>query len=466
MAERAIFKGVLILGLMATMAFGAELFKDDFSSCANSSQNWVSSSSTVQTSCANGSYIVTNSDPTYSGLVYHNFKTKPSTFTLSGKITRTADSVSAGFYICLGLDSKVTGYCVLLNRSPYITVDKIPASGNSSQIFMGSSTYLQPGTNELKVSKKGNSFFIFCNGHSAGSFTDASSPLSSGDMALAVTPKSTVTFDDILVTDQADTVETTIHKFSDDFDGSALGAGWVDYWSSSTKSEANGALRVSTLSSGAKSYLVTDIVIDNFVSKTIVSNRGGKTNAMYGFFLSGKLDAQGHVPMAQFAISGDRSHATYTYTDTIFSVATSTSIHGAPYVAGTDTTFFWDTIEVVKSANSCYKMIVNGDTLDSLAAAKVKFAVTGAGIFCDEGQVVAFNSFYARDLTVNVISPLRNKRLLNRIRFSPYEGPYVIDPLGRKVRFRDSYGRNSGPKLVPGFYLTPNGKSGIIVKSK
>jgi hypothetical protein len=271
-----------------------------------------------------------------------------------------------------------------------------------------------------------------------------------------------VTYDNILVTDQPLTGQKD-SCFADDF-GAAVKKGWLDWGDKDIVQQANGKLSVSTFTAGAISYPYVNVAMgDTFVSRTIVSNISGRKSAMYGFFIFGDPGTGTAIPMALFTITGDRKFDAFSMGDTI-KQALSTVIHGAPY----QTTYYWDTIDVVKQRNNMYIMIVNGENLDTLAASKVKFTPAGAGVFCDESLHVDFDYFLiGKSWTpCPVTNLLKNSRIAQRIKFAPYSSEYLFDPLGRMVRMKALTNRVYARQTVPGFYIMPSGKSGIVVKNK
>ena len=110
-------------------------------------------------------------------------------------------------------------------------------------------------------------------------------------------------------------------------------------------------------------------------------------------------------------------------------------------------------------------MYVNGHKLDSLATALVTFPLIGTGIFCGGGQNIFADYFFfgpdSNSTAVVNIPPL--VRALRYAGFSPMTSRYLFNPLGRIVGRKDASGRLNGKVLAPGFYITDEKKSGIII---
>lgn len=467
MKNAGLLKSFVFLGTVASFAQGTVLLSDIFSSCAETSLNWaLSHPDSMVATCGNGEYSIQNKQKGAAGLVIHAFQLKPATITASVKISRTGDSVAAGFFICMRTAPSFAGYSVQLYADQSLQVYKFDSTG-SREIYFNTSSYIVPGaaSNVVKVSKTGNRFYLFCNDHFIDSITDAANPLANGDFALLVPRTSTVKFDDILITDLAATISSQ-NCFKDGFSDNSTYP-WGDFKQNSVTQEVPGQyLSISTMADGAYDYHYTDIKLDTFVSKTIVSYRKGKTSSLYGFFFKGKqIDSA--VPMAFFAFNAKKQYDAYIDTINLPAIG-STFIKGPPYIDGADTTYFWDTLQVVKTSNSrYYKMFVNNVLLDSLSDAKANFAINGVGVFCDDSLVVYIDSISVESgICSPVVNVSRNLKLLRKANFNPSAGEYLIDPLGRKLRVLNYNGSVNRSSLAPGFYISNTRKSGVVVRKK
>ena len=466
MKNAIVLKCMLVVGIAASVALATDLLNDDFSNCAATSLNWtLSNPDSMVATCGSGVYTIQNNLKVGTGLANHAFAAKPATLTASVTITRTNDSIAAGFLICLQTSPAFAGYAIQLNAAQSIQVYKYNASG-AAEIYFNTTSYLLGGAagNVVMVGKTGNSLYLFCNGHFLDSITDAASPLANGDFALLVPPNCTATFDNVLVTDQAAIIPQQ-NCIADGFNDNSTFP-WGDLSNLSTALEINNQyLSINTMNPGAYDYHYTDIKVDTFDSRTILSFRNGKKSSLYGFFFKGPQDSTGGVPMAFFAFNGNKQYDAFTDTITLPGSGT-TFIHGPPYIAGTDTTYFWDTLEVTKTTGShFYKMLVNGVLLDSLSDAKVDFTINGAGIFCDDSLLVYVDSFYVKSgLCSPVAYTLKNTKPPRRSVFNPQAAEYLVDPLGRRIRVLNIYNRENPRTLAPGFYISNNGKSGVVVQ--
>ena len=456
-----------IIALSVSLGFGAELFKDDFSDCSQTNLKWVSSSDSLVRNCSGGVYTITNKDTRYAGLVYHTFNTKPSVYTVTVKIvSRSGDTCSAGLWADLNI-SNVSGYALQLNRVPWIQLTKY-AGGSGSPMFTVTSGGVLAGSNEILLSRKGDSLVVYCNKQFVQVSVDNTSH-AAGDLALIIPAGGSAVFDDIVVTDTFTPPPRPRTCFRDEFNGTVLSFDWQDYGDKDTKGLAGGNLRIGTMATGASAYpYVALSVPDTFVFRMYVSHHSGNKTGMYGLFLAGEpVGGSGSIPMALFGITGDRKCDAFIAGDSIKPFASS-AIKGAAYISGTDTTYYWDTIEVIKKSNQDYRIMANGMLLDSLASAKVNFAISSAGIFADQGIDIWVDFFFigkdTSDCPVLITSP--KTRQYTYVRFMPKESRYLVDPLGRVIRIKDYYGGAHGRTLVPGYYIAPNGKNGIVLKKK
>ena len=449
---------VPIFGCLSwSLSSGAILFSDDFSDPSATNLNWISPFTTLTRTCANGVYTLANSSAD-AAFVTTTLSPQPSLFTASTKMTRPSDSITAGILICFN-STTISGYLMQLNPRQGIQLTKY-VNGNASIIFNDQSPAVLSGPNELKISKKNDSITLFCNGTFITALRDAS-PVAPGDAGFLVPGKQSAVFDDFVVTDEWISPPEPIACFRDDF--SVATTTWLDYGQKDQKEVAEGYFKLTTTASGAFAdpYVRVDqLGLDTFVAMTAVSHRSGDSSNMYGIFLCGAPVQQGSssvVPMAYFCINANRQYDAYI--DTI-KPAGSTRIRGAAFQG----TYYTDTIKVVKKKNTAYRMYVNGYLLDSLAASKASFAVIGAGINVENRMVIwsAFFLFGPSEICP-VVAPARVTKSFSPVRFTPYQSNYLFDPMGRIIRARSGAGQGIRT-LVPGLYIMPSGKNGIVVK--
>jgi hypothetical protein len=446
-------------GLLTTLVLsGYAAFNDDFSNEQVSNTNWTKNSDALTVQFASGACKIVNSDTGFMGFARHAFSenARPSTFTLSGKITLDNATMSAGFACCVASSGMATGYYISIVENSLVAIHKMGSSGSSTVLGVEKSTFLTSGANELKISRKDGVFNIFCNGRFTATFTD--NDFSAGDIGLLVAPKTTAVFDDIVMTDTFDTASVPT-CFADDFSNSAL-LGWdwfgTDYENASLHAE-NGVLHITT---GALQnvYQVFDMPLTNFIMRVVVSHRGLSSQNFYGLFVCD--GGTSTISVAGFGINGDSRYGVGVFRpeDPIVPVP-STSIRGDRYVSSTgDTTYYLDTLEVMKrEGEDAYLFIVNKDTLSRLTG--VDFAVAGAGIFCFDSIDVRFDDFLVANGTeavchVEIPVTLRTRH------------PAALDIVKSDLRFFDLSGRvaaKNGMQLrsgaAPGLYI---GRSGAV----
>jgi hypothetical protein len=453
--------GTVLLGcLFFGMASGAVIFSDDFSNPGQANLNWLASSASITRTCSNGVYTISNSENA-ANIVFTTFPSpKPTVLTVSGKFTRSLDSISTGMYICFDANAS-TGYQLLLSRDQRIQLTKYATSSTGSIIYNEKNGAINMGgTNELKISKKNDSITLFCNGVFIASIRDAT-PLGGGDVALLITAKTTVVFDDITVTDEWTPPPAPKSCFRDDFIGPNVA--WLDYGKNDQKQVAEDYLKITTSTAGSYAYpyvSVDQLNLDTFVAVTAVSHRSGNKTGTYGIFLVGALIQQ-DVPMAMFFINANRQFAILTYPETTVNFKVSTAIRGAAF----ETTYYTDTVKVIKKKNAPYRMYVNGMLLDSVAESKVTFSITGAGISVDNGMVVWSDFFqFAPDENIcPVINFTKSRPMLSRTSFVPYKSDYLFDPMGRIIRSKSVVGQAFN-RVAPGYYIMPDGKNGVVIR--
>lgn len=435
------------LGLLALVlqAGGAVIFQDDFSNANNSILNWVSNDpDAVTMEFSGGKCLGENTADNTGGLIYHVLNgSKPETFTLSGKITRSSESVEAGFFFCLKTSGTVSGYYARIGKDPYISVFR---SDSADALFSVQSPFVASATNELKISKKGSKFYVFCNDHKAGTFTDSKYP--SGDIAMFIPNNTKATFDDIVLTDEFDTTSNVSSCFSDDFTSAEM-FGWATLQNNGEAAVANGKLHVKT---GKYAYIYTDMALNDLVMRVDVSYISGKKGSMYGLFVKGEGE---QLPVAGFIITGSRSYGVFKDNQPI-PLTPNTAIRGAA-VAG-----MVDTLEVRKGAGTGYIFSVNGIDLDTLA--DVGFSITGAGVFCNDSLELNFDNFFVSNGDADcqgtkiVRSPASRRPVYN----NNAQQRFAFDPLGRIVNSASS--NLTHKRLSAGIYLK-QGQKALVFKA-
>lgn len=443
-----------VVGILMCWAVGSIFgeFADDFSEPSLSNTSWIKNTDDITVQFDNGTCHITNPDTTFVAFISHSFPedAKPSTFTISGKVTLDSPEMGAGFIYCMSLTTIATGYYLTLREGNNVVVNTIDASGSGEVVFNMHSPFLTAGTNILTVSKKDSVSNIFCNGRYLGTFTDKS--FNDGDIALLVANKSGAVFDDIVMTDSFLPVVLPT-CFSDDFsDGNLIGWGRFGSADASVQVE-NEALHLTT-STGQTIYQQFNMSLTGFVMQVTITHRSGSNANMYGLFVSG--DGTDQVPIAGFGIAGNRTFGTFLAGES-YSPQSHPVIRGAAYISSAgDTTFYKDTLSIIKRDGSDdYLFVVNADTVTKFTG--VNFEITGAGIFVTDSLAIICDDFLLNKGTEFVCPVVHNvmpsRRIGgNRIQISPKMiDAYLFDCSGRLIS-RSRGMRTRG--VVPGLYLS------------
>lgn len=478
----------LATGLLAAVAYGQYPFSDSFSNAGVTNTNWPASNQVPSDSltrlCASGVYTITNQhkDQLYAGFVYHHFTTPTATFTASCVINRNSDSIAAGMWLCLKVPSAgyPSGYVLQLNAvdacTGYLLIYRYDTTGAVAKIFGAGYRQQNPlnPSDTLMVSKQGSTFTIFCNGVYIGSCTD--NTFASGDLGLVVPGNSAVAFDNVLFTNQF-TQGTFSTIVVDKFNNGRIEKSWITRGGCSYFDEHDTVLDISVPPLVQANCDTRLAPFDTFFSRMIVSWRSGDSLPYYGLYLRGP-DTLSLIPRLCFAIEGNGNGSVFPDTSTVVyttPIAGQGRIHGKGFWQSgmQDTLFYQDTIEVYRTTGSnYYYMKVNGNLFDSVATSSFPFPLNGAGIFCwgaaSGGQNVFVDYFFIGPSVSSgvIMNTTKAKRMIKGIKFSPLTSRYLFDPLGRIVGRRDAYGRLTGKFLAPGFYITDEKKSGIIINKQ
>jgi len=461
--RRYLFGTAATLLTAAIPAVCADLLVDDFTDPGASHGKWVNKSESYMShSVANGSCTLDNSSATYSGEYFHDFGTnKPATFTLS-YILKSVQG-DAGAFFCRQPGSALSGYLITL-KDGSVAVWKMTNGSSGSPVFSKSvaSFDLASSGNKLTVSKSGTKFNVFVNNDLAGSFTDDT--YNSGDLSLLIDPNTKAVFGTIQVTD-AFTDGSPRTSFSDDFNGNNL-----KYWAffetgSPTYIEAGGKLTVNTKSTANDVlWMYIDFEHTDFTAKVEASHRSGSKSSLYGFVLIGEsVPGQTTIPMASFAITGERGYAIWKTGATAIEPVTNQAIMGA----GSSGLFFVDTLEIKKNANSSeYEFFANGTSLAAYPAANIGFKVAGVGIFCYSDLEVAFDNFSVlKDGTTTSIN--RGSTQISRHPSSlTTRNQAFYDLRGRKRYVATTSTQGRATTRAAGIYVNKNGRDVAVKKGR
>ncbi|MDR2591764.1 MAG: hypothetical protein LBC59_03045 [Chitinispirillales bacterium] len=445
---------------VAAPTLGANLLVDDFTDAAASHSKWVNkNSSYLNHTVAGGSCTLDNTSPTYAGEYSHDFgANKPTTFTLS-YVQKSVQGHDAGAFFCRQPGNEFSGYFITLRGSD-VFVWKL-SNGNSvgNSIFSKAVGYALNSTgNMLTVSKSGTTFNVFVNDAFAGSFTDAM--YNSGDLTLFVDPSTKAVFGPVQVTDTFKEGSSQT-SFSDDFNDNSLSGYWQVLKSGSPSAiEANGVLTIKTVTDEA-AWMYVDFEHQNFTAKIEASHKSGLKSSTYGFVLVGEAAAGQTIPMAYFAITGDREYAMWT-PGTTANYQQNMAILGA----ASGGLFFVDKLEIKKSAaSSAYEFLANGTQLATYPAATVNFNVIGVGIFCYGDLEIAFDNFSVlKEGSTSLIN--RGSKQISRNPSSVITRDHAFYDMRGRKRYTTASTTSRAQTRAAGIYVNKNGRDVAVKKGR
>ena len=324
----------IIVGLAVSTARGEVYpFADNFSDSTQSKLNWSQvPADSLKASYNGGQCTLTNQHKSIGtvGLLYHTFSTHVSTFTASCTITRQADSIQAGMWLCLTIPTgggALTGYIAAVSKGGFFTITRIGATSQKN-IFTAQFSRAAGSNDTLLVSRDSaatTTFTVFYNGLFIGSCTDAS-PLPAGDLGLIVQGNASVIFHNVEFTNIS-TTGSFPNNFTDSFGASAIDKHWLLSPSQYFSEHATPLQMTAPAASAA--YGGVQMTLDTFIARTVVSWRSGDSTQLYGFYLAGPADTStGVIPMAEFGICGIRAGAAFLSSQGSISSETSQTIKG------------------------------------------------------------------------------------------------------------------------------------------
>jgi hypothetical protein len=403
-----------IAGLLSA-AGAATIFQDDFSNGANSHNAWIASHDYITRTFDKDDCVVTNTSDTYIAYVYHSYDKKPEVFTASAKITRTDENAMAGFSLGFNV-ADLNGLTIMVGKNAVYFGKSSDGSLNGV-----ASPYIDKSDNVLKVSMNGSTCNIFVNDKFVTTFTYSS--IAAGDFAFILPKQTTVSYDNVLITDVFTEKPAPAKNYTDEFDGT-LKNDWTVYKQDGTAATQSGKLSMVTDNeSGAYVNMLVNIELDSFLLKTVVSHRSGSTSNIYGILLEGEND----TARSTFAIAAGKFYGVVNGNQK-FNLASTAKVRGAAYVEGDQKYYYNDTLEVVKySGVNTYAFVVNRDTLTRLSG--LDYDVTKAGLFCQDSLNLEFESFTINSFPVTSVKRFAKKQSIPVMSLSKTYA--VIDPLGR-----------------------------------
>lgn len=443
-----------MLGLLCCVsvigsAQAATIFSDDFSDTNQTKIKWVNPSSSLSMKFVNGSLTLTNSDATYTSFLVHSFPpaAKPSTFTLSAKITMPAPTTNGvGLMCCMDNTTALKGYTFLLGMGQSIFASKYTGTGSQS-IYGSSNSFVNTVTNIIKVSKSVDTFWVYCNEHLITRFID--NQFTSGDIAIVVLPKMSVTVDDVVMTDQ---VQHPAEQscFVDSFYNMALD-GW-DYTTLTNGPITIGAGKIAPTDTDTtySSIIFTSGIYDNASMKAIVRHKSGP--GMYGITFITVVRDSIHLIYKTYAFCVDslrRYQIQYPDTPKVWKRPAQSFIYGA---LGTDT------LEVLRYSKH-YVFKVNGYDVGENIPIPLQYSVDGAGLYVGQKTTAEYTLFMVGgDSTSAKCAAGQPVFQRNVMRYQPVQYRYgssnvVFNILGRKIGMYDWNSFVKARSVVAGPYI-------------
>ena len=443
-----------IFTVLLTIVFcvqGEVLFEDDFSDVVHSHKSWQKSNPEfLELSFTNGTLKLENTSDEGANFAYYELGEENETFTYSVKISFDKGQF-AGIAFCMSSGWVI--YSLLISPEGNYQYGKI---GDQNPVLF--SSYIDPSTNIVTVSKKGSEANIFINEHYIATMEVPQS--SDNHVGFLLTQSSSAIYDDVKITDEF-LIGSKPSTFEDDFEDGVL-AGWSGnlYMSDGAiLEEKNGKLFINTtdVDSSYANSIRTDIDPgDNFVLRVEVSHKGGIASNVYGLSLWGEKIEQ----RITFCITADRRYTVMDGYDGEYKTTSSTAILGEALVIDNDTYYFVDTLEVVKSKGSdhlCF--VINKDTVTKVD--NVAYDIVQAGIELSKNLELEFDNFSIKELSP--VSVAWKRRNVNRPKAVKNSNTAIFDILGRSAGQRFNY-LNRQLMTSPGLYISKDQKSKIILK--
>jgi hypothetical protein len=434
----------LLLVCAVVPALSATIFSDNFSDTTKTKINWITLANGMTQKINQGALTLTNPDSLYTGFLIHNFATKPSKFTLSAKFTITSTAGNgAGLMYCLNSTSGVKGYTLQLGVGQNMYVYKYAAA--ATQIIPGkSNSFINTTTNVISVSKSADTFNIYCNGHYVTRFNDAAFP--SGDIAILVPPKATITVDDVVMTD--DVIATPPSTcYADSFTSTDL-EGWNTTPMMGSVTVGNGQAIFDNTDNLYASIVYTDGLYQTASMKGVVTHKKGA--GMYGLtWVSVIAGDSGKVIYKSYAFLIDslrRYSIVYPDSASVRTRPPQSFIFGA---LGTDT------LEVVQYKTH-FSFRVNSIDVGETIPIPATYRIDGAGLYIANNTSAAYSYFVVGGDSTGArcatLVALQNNRILPMSFTAPGAQTAVYDVLGRKL-YKGFANMGKGYGVAPGVYI-------------
>jgi hypothetical protein len=436
---------------------GATIFSDDFSDTTKSKINWVTLASNFSMTFSGGALTLKNSDATYTDFLIRTLTTKPSTFTLSVKFTITDPKVNgAGLICCLNTASGVKGYTVQLgtSQSQYLYASKNLGTSPSVPLWSKSSSFFQPVTNTITISKNASTFNVFCNGNFVKTFNDAQ--FSSGDFAILVPPKFSIVIDDVVMTDQFLAGNPAV-CYQDSFTITEPD-GWNLGMLQGELTVGGGQIVLNNTDTNYSSIIFTEGNFQNATMRAQVSYKSGQGS--YGLTFIMTADTGKTHKTYAFLIDAQRRYS-FVHPDSANGLV-------GPPLSSIFGSLGTDTMEV-RHLGSGFSLFTNGVQVgDTFPNVSSKYVIDGAGLFVSKKTNAACNYFkVGGDSTGPVCTP--QSSVINH--YVPIKtsipgfgcSSIIYDIRGRKI---GTWNRLTFNKMIAGPYIiVTKSPAGAVVKA-
>jgi len=377
-----LFHTVTMLTACLTACGGAAtLFSDNYQDAAASNAQWAYPAAITHT-IANGAVTLKNTDTTYLWFATHNMASKAPVFTLSATITITSPA-SNGVGIACCLDANNNGIGIQVGTGQSLFVYKYDS--NVQQLLGIVNSFITPGVNTIKVSKRDSTFNVFCNGAFITTFSVSTAKfLGGGDIGVLLPDKGQAVFDDVIMTDQYET-GAPINCFSDNFTDANLN-GWYVGVVMGLAQSTGGALALTNTDASNSSIPFVNGNFDRASYRVIASFKSG--SGPYGLAIVFPVQVSGGVAYKPYSFVIDSArHYGFGHPD-------SASIKLSPvktYIHAS-TGDGKDTLEVLRFSKK-YKFRINGTVAEDSLPLRGSGSVVSAGLFVLPKTAVVFDDF-------------------------------------------------------------------------
>ncbi len=358
------------------------IFGDDFSDESRSNLNWgVVGENNYSVRFRNGYAELENGSSVYIAFVMHSLggKTSPGTFT--GRIV--SDIPGAGIFYCTGRESGFfVGYAVIIGDDELLLLEY--GAVGERELLICDCKFLYKGNNNLSISGDERKLSVFCNGYFQFSFPNSLGPAT--DVAFVIPPSSTVSFDDVLVTDSiADT--TRFPLFRDSLTDKSMW-GWQILGPGNYSNDKEG-LHLNT--SNSRSFYAGVLVpLADFHMAVKLRYENGSVVKPFGLVLFGLArsnDIDSLVPYLRFGVNASEGFLIEKRSTAGWDMADSGVFSG--HLSGDR-----DSLSILRSDKECL-FYINANLIASMEVPGDE--IRGGGIFAAESLSVSFRYFSLSD---------------------------------------------------------------------